>query len=116
MGCLALMSDFGTALIFFVALLVIAFLRSGDLGFLALMATAAGAGGWMILQFKPYIANRFGAWRHVWEHAADSGGFQQTRTMSAIASGRPLWQGNRGGCLPEEHRRGQHGPGLWGHQ
>ena len=87
MGCLALMSDFGTALIFFVALLVIAFLRSGDLGFLALMATAAGAGGWMILQFKPYIANRFGAWRHVWEHAADSGGFQQTRTMSAIASG-----------------------------
>ena len=51
------------------------------------MATAAGAGGWMILQFKPYIANRFGAWRHVWEHAADSGGFQQTRTMSAIASG-----------------------------
>ena len=57
------------------------------LGFLALMATAAGAGGWMILQFKPYIANRFGAWRHVWEHAADSGGFQQTRTMSAIASG-----------------------------
>lgn len=44
MGCLALMSDFGTALIFFVALLVIAFLRSGDVGFLALMATAAGAG------------------------------------------------------------------------
>lgn len=87
MGCLALMSDFGTALIFFVALLVIAFLRSGDIGFLALMATAAGAGGWMILQFKPYIANRFGAWRHVWEHAADAGGFQQTRTMSAIASG-----------------------------
>ena len=57
------------------------------MGCLALMATAAGAGGWMILQFKPYIANRFGAWRHVWEHAADSGGFQQTRTMSAIASG-----------------------------
>src|SRR5699024_9138888 len=66
---------------------VIAFLRSGDIGFVGLMATAAGAGGWMILQFKPYIANRFGAWRHVWEHAADSGGFQQTRTMSAIASG-----------------------------
>lgn len=87
MGCLALMSDFGTALIFFVALLVIAFLRSGDIGFLALMGTAAGAGGWMILQFKPYIANRFGAWRHVWEYANESGGFQQTRTMSAIASG-----------------------------
>lgn len=29
-GCLALMNDFGTALIFFVAFLVIAFLRSGS--------------------------------------------------------------------------------------
>ncbi|MDY3015383.1 MAG: FtsW/RodA/SpoVE family cell cycle protein [Evtepia sp.] len=87
MGCLALMSDFGTALIFFVALLVIAFLRSGDLGFLALMGTAAAAGGWMILRFKPYIANRFSAWRHVWEFSTEPGGYQQTRTMSAIASG-----------------------------
>ncbi len=87
MGCLALMSDFGTALIFFVALLVIAFLRSGDLGFLALMGTAAAAGGWLVLQFKPYIANRFAAWRHVWDFYNESGGYQQTRTMSAIASG-----------------------------
>jgi len=87
MGCLALMSDFGTALIFFVALLVIAFLRSGDVGFLALMGTAAVAGGWMILQFKPYILNRFMAWRHVWEYSTEAGGYQQTRTMSAIASG-----------------------------
>ena len=87
MGCLALMSDFGTALIFFVALLVIAFLRSGDVGFLALMATAAAGGGWMILQFKPYIANRFSAWRHVWDFYNEAGGYQQTRTMSAIASG-----------------------------
>ena len=41
----------------------------------------------MILHFKPYIANRFAAWRHVWEFA-DSTGYQQTRTMSAAASGR----------------------------
>lgn len=87
MGCLALMSDFGTALIFFVALLVIAFLRSGDIGFLALMGTAAVAGGGMILRFKPYILNRFQAWRHVWDFYNESGGYQQTRTMSAIASG-----------------------------
>lgn len=87
MGCLALMSDFGTALIFFVALLVIAFLRSGDLGFLALMGTAAVAGGGMILRFKPYIASRFSAWGHVWEFSTEAGGYQQTRTMSAIASG-----------------------------
>ena len=85
-GCLALMSDFGTALIFFVAFLCIAFLRSGDLPSIAMLVAAAGAGGGMILRFKPYIANRFSVWGHVWENAQTTG-YQQTRTMSAIASG-----------------------------
>lgn len=85
-GCLALMSDFGTALIFFVAFLVVAFLRSGNLGFLVMMGVGAGLGCGIILHFKPYIANRFEAWRHVWEFASSTG-YQQTRTLSAIASG-----------------------------
>ena len=37
LGCLALMSDFGTAAIFFVTFLVIAYLRSGDAATLALI-------------------------------------------------------------------------------
>ena len=85
-GCLALMSDFGTALIFFVAFLVVAFLRSGDLGFLLMMGVGAGLGCGIILHFKPYVANRFEAWRHVWDYASTTG-YQQTRTLSAIASG-----------------------------
>ncbi len=85
-GCLGLMSDFGTALIFFVAFLVVAFLRSGNLGFLVMTGTGAVLGAGLILHFKPYIANRFEAWRHVWAFA-DSTGFQQTRTLSALASG-----------------------------
>ena len=85
-GCLALMSDFGTALIFFIAFLAIAFLRSGDLPSVAMICAAAVAGCGVILHFKPYIANRFAAWRHVWEFA-DTTGYQQTRTMSAAASG-----------------------------
>lgn len=40
-GCLGLMSDFGTALIFFVAFLAIAFLRSGDLASVLFMTAAA---------------------------------------------------------------------------
>lgn len=100
MGCLALMSDFGTALIFFVALLVIAFLRSGDIGFLALMGTAAAGGVGIILKFKPYIAGRFAAWRHVWEVYND-GGFQQTRTMSAIASGGLFGKGTEDSFLKD---------------
>ena len=85
-GALGLMSDFGTALVFFVAFLVIAFLRSGDLSSVVLVTLAAAAGAYVIIQFKPYIARRFAVWRHVWEYT-DAGGYQQSRTMAAIASG-----------------------------
>ncbi len=84
-GCLALMSDFGTALIFFVAFLCIAFLRTGDLPSIAMMVAAAGFGGGIILHFKPYIADRFTVWRHAWEYTQTTG-YQQSRAMSAIAS------------------------------
>ena len=40
----------------------------------------------MILQFKPYIKDRFAAWRHVWEYS-DGTGYQQTRVLSYAASG-----------------------------
>ena len=86
MGCLALMSDFGTAAIFFVTFLVIAYLRSGDYTTLALICGGAVFGGLVLVTIKPYILRRFAAWGHVWEQASD-GGFQQTRTMSAAASG-----------------------------
>ena len=86
MGCLALMSDFGTAAVFFVTFLVIAYLRSGDYTTLALICGGAVFGGLVLVTIKPYILRRFAAWGHVWEQASD-GGFQQTRTMSAAASG-----------------------------
>ena len=86
MGCLGLMSDFGAALIFFVAFLAITFLRSGDLASVLFMIGAAVSGGYMILQYKSYIFARFAVYRHVWEDPSGYG-YQQTRTMSAIASG-----------------------------
>ena len=87
-GCLGLMGDFGTAIIFFVTFLIISFLRSGDFSKLALMVGAAAVGGFLILRFKPYVAGRFASWTHVWEAAVvDGAGFQQSRTMSAAASG-----------------------------
>ena len=85
-GCLVLMSDFGTALIFFVAFLVIAYMRSGSFATIALIVTATGFGGVLALRFKPYILNRFSAWGHVWENALTTG-YQQTRAMMCIASG-----------------------------
>ena len=86
LGCLALMSDFGTAAIFFVTFLVIAYLRSGDWATLALICGGAVFGVVILLTFKPYILKRFATWGHAWEQSS-AGGFQQVRTMSAAASG-----------------------------
>lgn len=86
LGCLAIMGDFGTAIIFFVTFLIISFLRSGDFSKLALTIGAAGLMGLMVLRFKPYIATRFATWGHVWEDPTD-GGFQQVQTMTSAASG-----------------------------
>ena len=86
LGCLAIMGDFGTALIFFVTFLVISFLRSGDFSKLILIVGATGLMGLMVLRFKPYIGARFETWGHVWEDPTD-GGFQQVQTMTSAASG-----------------------------
>lgn len=97
-GCLGLMSDFGTALIFFVAFLAITFLRSGDLASVLLMVLAAASAGYIILQFKSYILARFAVYRHVWEDPSNLG-YQQTRTMSAIANGGLFGKGVGAGWL-----------------
>ncbi len=86
LGSLAIMSDFGTAAIFFVVFLVIAYLRSGDFATLSLICGGAVGAGLLALRFKPYIASRFSVWGHAWENATGTG-FQQVRTMSASASG-----------------------------
>ena len=87
MGLLALMTDFGTALIFFVAFLVIAFLRSGDFATMFLSIAGAGFAGLVALSSMPHIAGRFATWGRAWEFADVSGGYQQTRAMAAAASG-----------------------------
>ena len=86
LGCLALMGDFGTAMVFFVTFLVISFLRSGDFTKLFLVLGAAGLMGLMVLRFRPYVASRFATWGHAWDYATE-GGYQQVQTMSAISSG-----------------------------
>ncbi len=95
---LGLISDFGTAAVYFVTFVVIAFLRSGDWTTLALICGGAVFGGGLIVMFRPYIFNRFSVWGHAWQHASDAG-FQQTRTMSAAASGGLVGVGAGNGWL-----------------
>ncbi len=85
-GCLALMNDFGTALIFFVAFLVIAYMRSGNVGTLALACTGLGFAGVIGLKIAPHALTRFTTWRHIWEDPLGAG-YQQTRALMCIASG-----------------------------
>ena len=80
------MNDFGTALIFFCAFLVIAFLRSGSVGTIALAIAALVFAGVMALQIAPHALRRFASWRHIWEDPLDAG-YQQTRALMCIASG-----------------------------
>ncbi len=85
-GALALMGDFGSALVFFATFLVISFMRSGNIATVILAISGAGLAGFLALSVRPHIAARFATWGHVWEDV-NGAGFQQTRALSAAASG-----------------------------
>lgn len=85
-ACLAVMNDFGTALIFFVAFLLIAYLRSGSVGTIALACTSLGFAGVIALKIAPHALRRFTNWRHIWDDPLGAG-YQQTRALMCIASG-----------------------------
>ena len=97
-GLLALMNDFGTALIFFCAFLVIAYMRSGSVGTVGLAITALGYAGVLAIDIAPHALRRFSAWRHVWDDPLGLG-YQQTRALKAVASGGIFGQGGGQGSL-----------------
>ena len=96
--CLAVMHDFGTALIFFVAFLLIAYLRSGSVGTVALACTSLGFAGVLVLKIAPHALRRFASWRHIWEDPFGTG-YQQTRSLMCIASGGLLGLGAGNGMM-----------------
>lgn len=97
---LALIGDFGTALVFFVCFLIISFMRSGSIATVFLAVSGAGLAGFLAVSIKPYIAQRFASWGHVWEDVYDKG-YQQTRAMSAAASGGLFGKGAGQGWLKD---------------
>ena len=97
-ACLAVMNDFGTALIFFVAFLLIAYLRSGSVGTIALACTSLGFAGVIAVKIAPHALRRFASWRHIWENPLTTG-YQQTRALMCIASGGLLGLGAGNGFM-----------------
>lgn len=83
---LALCNDFGSAMVFFVAFLVIAYLRSGDFATISLICAGTGFAGFLALKLRPHVAARFSSWRHIWEDPSGSG-FQQTQALMCLAAG-----------------------------
>lgn len=97
-GLLALMNDFGTALIFFIAFLSIAYMRSGSIGTIGLACTSLGFAGVIALKIAPHALRRFTVWRHVWEDPLGRG-YQQTRSLMCMASGGLLGLGAGNGWM-----------------
>lgn len=95
---LALIGDFGAALVFFVCFLVIAFMRSGSIATVLLAATGAGLAGVLAASIKPHIAQRFASWGHAWVDIYGAG-YQQARAMSAAAAGGLFGKGAGAGWL-----------------
>jgi len=89
MGLLALMTDFGSAMIFFVTFLVIAYLRSGDFATIILSVAGAGFAGLVALSTWSHIGRRFSTWGRAWVQVEPGQylGDQQVRAMAAAASG-----------------------------
>ena len=97
-GLLALMNDFGTALIFFVAFLAIAYMRSGSVGTIGLACTSLGFAGVIALKIAPHALRRFTIRRHIWEDPLGRG-YQQTRSLMCMASGGLLGLGAGNGWM-----------------
>lgn len=91
-GALAIMGDFGTALIYFSTFLIIAFMRSGDYKTVILALVAAAFAAVVVLSMKPYVLARFTGW---WDAKVngytqeyfDNSGYQQSRTLTYAVSG-----------------------------
>lgn len=101
-GLLAYCSDFGTAAIFFITFIVIAFLRSGSISTIVFICSGALLGGLLAITAKPYIFRRFASWRHAWDNPASSG-YQQVNTMVAINNGGFAGVGPGKGLLAGKH-------------
>ncbi|MBE6927589.1 MAG: FHA domain-containing protein [Ruminococcaceae bacterium] len=101
-GCLALMKDFGAALIFFVTFLVIAFMRSGSFSTVTLAIAAVVFAVLILLlyfeDYSGYIQRRFSVWGNVWDDPYNMG-YQQVRAMMCLASGGLLGLGAGNGWL-----------------
>lgn len=89
-GALALLNDFGTAMIFFAVLVVICLMRGGSFSALSLLLTVVICGVLILLVIRipHHVQQRFDTWGHAWDEGnQQNGGYDQVRSMWCIARG-----------------------------
>ncbi len=110
--CMALISDFGAAVVFFFAFLVMLWMRRGATDVL-LSVAAAGAGcGLLAIIKKDYVSYAIARvlnWGSAWDNVLTSG-YQQSRAMMACASGGLFGVGIGKGWLGEVFAAGSDMP------
>lgn len=99
--CIAVLGylrDFGTAAVYFSVFFTAICLRRVNFKKLLLAAVGLGASVAVIAFCFPYVAKRLFAFGNAWQNASSTG-YQQTRTMVAVASGGLFGVGTGNGYL-----------------
>ena len=91
-GCLVILNDFGSAVIFFVGFLAIALIRSSSYPNIIMILVGVGMLIVLVLvavlavKHISHVAKRFASYGHIWEDSFNKG-YQQTRSLMCIAAG-----------------------------
>ncbi len=101
MACIAVLGylrDFGTAAVYFCVFLTAICLRRVSFKKILFATVGAGAVVAVVAILFPYVAKRLFAFGNAWQNASSTG-YQQTRTMVAVASGGIFGVGTNNGYL-----------------
>jgi cell division protein FtsW (lipid II flippase) len=96
MATLVLLSDIGSSLMFYGALLAILYVATGRLSFVVVGLVAFGFGAWFLATHIPHVHARFEDWQHPFNarlFGATGGSFQLANGIFAQAAGGLFGQG-----------------------
>ncbi len=92
LGMLFLQRDLGTALLYYAITLILVYVSTGSLTFLALGTLGAGAGALVGYQMNTYVQNRVKIWQNPWEDPYGIS-YQVVQSMVAMVNGGPWGTG-----------------------
>jgi len=92
LGLLFLQRDLGTAMLYYAITLIMAYVSTGSLSFLALGALGAGAGAVIGYRMNTYVQNRVRIWQNPWQDPYGIS-YQVVQSMVAMVNAGPWGTG-----------------------